>query len=275
MDATETNPLNPETEFAVSADGTRIAFSRAGSGPVLVLVDGALCHRDFGPSKPFTKELQDSFTVVSYDRRGRGESEGGLVDSPQPEIDDLRAVIAAVRSDVSVLSFSSGGGIAFRAAAAGAPMKKLVAYETPFVGRRKGRDGATLDYVSDLKSLLSKGEKGKMVDYFMVKMVGAPFFLPVMFRLMGKTWKQLQGIAPTLLNDTQAMGGNFEVPVDVVSRIRIPVLVAYGSKAAAEMVAGQKKLAAAIPGAELGVLEKQTHNVAPPALRPELVRFFG
>ncbi len=62
------------TEFATSSDGTRIAFSREGSGPVLVLVDGAMCHRDFGPAQPFTQELKDEFTLVGYDRRGRGES---------------------------------------------------------------------------------------------------------------------------------------------------------------------------------------------------------
>lgn len=33
-----------------SKDGTKIAFERSGSGPALVLVDGALCHRGFGPA---------------------------------------------------------------------------------------------------------------------------------------------------------------------------------------------------------------------------------
>lgn len=29
-----------------SSDGTRIAYSKTGSGPALVLVDGALCYRE-------------------------------------------------------------------------------------------------------------------------------------------------------------------------------------------------------------------------------------
>lgn len=260
------------TEFATSADGTRIAYSSAGVGPVLVLVDGAMCYRDFGPSKPFTAELEGEFTVVTYDRRGRGESDSGLIETPKAEVDDLRGVIEAVGPDVSVLSFSSGGGIAYRAAAAGVPITKLVAYETPFVGRNSHR-GKKLDYVADLKALLAKGEKGKMVDYFMVRMVGAPFFLPVMFRLMGKTWKQMQAIAPTLLNDTTVMGGDFEVPTSVLADIRIPVLVAHGSKAKPEMSGAQAAITAAISGAQHTVLDKQTHNVAPSALRPELIRF--
>jgi hypothetical protein len=47
------------TGWATSSDGTRIAFSREGSGPVLVLVDGAMCYRDFGPAQPFTEELKN------------------------------------------------------------------------------------------------------------------------------------------------------------------------------------------------------------------------
>ncbi|HYL42566.1 MAG TPA: alpha/beta hydrolase, partial [Ktedonobacteraceae bacterium] len=34
-----------------SKDGTVIAYSQVGQGPALILVDGALCYREFGPSK--------------------------------------------------------------------------------------------------------------------------------------------------------------------------------------------------------------------------------
>lgn len=33
-----------------SRDGTRIAYEPSGAGPALLLVDGALCSRGFGPS---------------------------------------------------------------------------------------------------------------------------------------------------------------------------------------------------------------------------------
>jgi pimeloyl-ACP methyl ester carboxylesterase len=57
-----------------SADGTTIAFTRAGQGPPLILVDGALCSRGFGPMPKLAEQLAPSFTVYTYDRRGRGES---------------------------------------------------------------------------------------------------------------------------------------------------------------------------------------------------------
>ena len=58
------------TSTVMSADGTVIAYESAGTGPALVLVDGALCDREFGPSRSVTAELADRYTVYCYDRRG-------------------------------------------------------------------------------------------------------------------------------------------------------------------------------------------------------------
>jgi len=52
----------------ISADGTRIAFDRAGSGPPLIPVDGATCYRGSGPMGPIAKLLAPHFTVYTYDR---------------------------------------------------------------------------------------------------------------------------------------------------------------------------------------------------------------
>ena len=40
------------TRFTTSADGTRVAYEVSGTGPSLVLVDGALCQRSMGPARP-------------------------------------------------------------------------------------------------------------------------------------------------------------------------------------------------------------------------------
>ena len=61
-------------QTVTSADGTAIAFTRAGTGPALVLVDGAMCYRGSGPMPALAERLTDHFTVYTYDRRGRGES---------------------------------------------------------------------------------------------------------------------------------------------------------------------------------------------------------
>lgn len=267
MSATASTPV---TEFATSSDGTRIAFERDGQGPLLLIVDGAMCYRDFGPSKSMTAELRDRYTVVSYDRRGRGESGDAAAYDVEREFDDLRAVIDALGEPPYVLGFSSGAGLAYRAAAAGVPMRKLLGYEAPWVGRRGGRD-----YLADLDRLHARGKGGAMVDYFMVKMIGAPFFVPLMFRLMGSNWRKLQAVGSTIRYDARVMGGDFEVPAGELARIPVPALVVWGGKAAPEMSAANARAAAAIPGAGQRVLEGQTHQVAPAALAPVVREFFA
>ena len=81
-----------------SADGTTIAFTRAGQGPALILVDGALCSRSFGPMPKLAARLTPHFTVYTYDRRGRGSSGDTTPYAPDREVDDLEA-LAAEASD--------------------------------------------------------------------------------------------------------------------------------------------------------------------------------
>ena len=40
-----------------SLDGTPIAYTRTGSGPALIQIDGALCSRAFGPSTKLAARL--------------------------------------------------------------------------------------------------------------------------------------------------------------------------------------------------------------------------
>jgi len=58
----------------ISRDGTAIAYGRSGQGPALILVDGALCRRAFGPMPKLAPLLAPHLTVYVYDRRGRGGS---------------------------------------------------------------------------------------------------------------------------------------------------------------------------------------------------------
>jgi len=263
------------TEFATSADGTRIAFERSGAGPLIVLVDGALCSRDFGPGRPVAAELTDRFTVVIYDRRGRGESGDIAPYTAEREFEDLAAVIAAAGGNAFVMGQSSGAAITYRAAAAGVPMRKLIGYEAPWVGVRAGADGSPRHYESDLKALLAKGENGKAVGYFMVTMVGAPFFVPTMMRLMPKVWKPMQAIATTLPYDAAVMGAAFSPPLEELARITVPTLVLCGGKSPKAMQAAEDAVAAAIPGARHQTLAGQTHQVSPQALAPVIAEFFA
>ena len=117
-----------------SKDGTAIAYDQAGNGPPLVLVDGALNSRAFGLNGPLAAVLADRFTVITYDRRGRGGSGDTPPYAVQREIEDLAAIIDAPGGQACVYGISSGAGLALETACAvSAKVAKLALYEPPFV----------------------------------------------------------------------------------------------------------------------------------------------
>ena len=95
-----------------SKDGTPIAWERSGRGPALILVDGALCSRAFGPARKLAALLAEHFTVYIYDRRGRGESGDTRPYSPAREVDDLAALVDEAGGSAALLGLSSGGALA-------------------------------------------------------------------------------------------------------------------------------------------------------------------
>ena len=123
----------------ISKDGTPIALDQSGSGPALVLVDGALCHRAFGPSEALAKALAPHFTVFRYDRRGRGDSGNTGPYAIAREVEDLDAVITAAGGSAFVFGVSSGAALALEAANSGAAISRLVLFEPPSSSTTRAR----------------------------------------------------------------------------------------------------------------------------------------
>ncbi len=192
-----------------STDGTTIAYERSGNGPALILVDGALCSRAFGPSAKLAPLLARHFTVYVYDRRGRGQSGDTPPYSPAREVEDIAALIKETGGSASLLGLSSGGALALEAAATGLAISKVVAYEPPYVDDSGQRGGAA--YEDQLKRLLASGNRGAAVKYFMKDMVGAPAALVVLMRLMPWIWRKLEAVAHTLPYDAAVMTA-FRIP---------------------------------------------------------------
>jgi alpha-beta hydrolase superfamily lysophospholipase len=138
-----------------SSDGTTIGFDRRGTGPGLVLVDGALSYRGSGPMAGVADALSSGFTVYTYDRRGRGESTDTAPHAVEREVEDLAAVIAAAGGSAYWCGRSSGAVLAPEAAASGLPITKLALYEPPLtVGGRRlagGRRILTAPRGADLR----------------------------------------------------------------------------------------------------------------------------
>jgi pimeloyl-ACP methyl ester carboxylesterase len=254
-----------------SADGTAIAYERTGGGPALVLVDGAMCYRAAGPMRPLAALLRDSFTVYTYDRRGRGESSDTTPYAVAREVEDLRALIAQAGGEACVYAISSGAALALATAAAGPGITKLALYEPPFMAEVEG--GIRIkEYTERLHELLDAGRKGDAVALFMTN-VGIPAEAVAGIRAQ-PGWATLEAIAPTLAYDDEVLGGG-SVPRDLASTIAIPTLVLAGGASPQGLQQAAKATADALPTAEHRTLDGQTHDVTPDALAPVLVEFFG
>ena len=125
-----------------SPDGTTIAYTRTGDGPPLILVDGAMCYRGAGPMDALAALLQDSFTVYTYDRRGRGESTDTLPHAVEREVEDLAALVAVAGGPAGVYAMSSGGALALATAATTPGIDRLALYEPPYTAEAGLQDRA-------------------------------------------------------------------------------------------------------------------------------------
>lgn len=254
-----------------SSDGTSIAYDRVGQGPALILVDGALCRRAFGPMTQLAAELASDFTVYTYDRRGRGDSGDAPSYSVEREVEDLAALIHLAGGTAYVFGASSGAALGMYAAASGLTIPRLAMYEPPFVS--EGASGQEPDHVAALRALLAKDRRGAAVKYFMGDMVRAPKAMVFMMQLILPVWAKLKAVAHTLPYDATIMG-NWRVPTQRAAQVHIPTLVMHGGKTDPRLGRAATALAAALPRSESRVLAGQTHNAAATAVAPALREFF-
>lgn len=259
--------------FVTSRDGTRIAYSKIGKGSPVILIDGAMCFRASGPMEPIAKLLAPDFTVITYDRRGRGESGDTLPYAPEREIEDIAALIDLAGGKAALFGISSGGGLALEAANRLETVTRLIVYEAPFVvdGNETPLPG---DFRQRLQDAVDTGHPGDAVKLFMQR-VRVPAFAIFIMRFT-KIWKTLTGIAHTLPYDIAIIEPhNDGRPLEdgTWANIKAPALIVGGGKSPTWMQNAQKDIARVLPGAKHQTLPGQTHMVKAEALAPMLAGF--
>jgi pimeloyl-ACP methyl ester carboxylesterase len=257
-----------------SADGTAIAYTRAGQGPPLILVDGALCSRSFGPMPKLAEQLTPHFTVYTYDRRGRGASGDTKPYSPDREVEDIEALVALAGDAVYLHGTSSGAALALEAAKHIRSITKLIVYEPPFIVDDT-RTPMPEDWLPRLENLVADGRHTDAVKMFM-RFVGTPAVFTAVMPLT-PVWGKLKAAAPTLPYDLTIMhdhqrGAPF-TPGEWAD-VKAPTLVAVGGKSPAWMTNGTRALAEALPDAAYRTLPGQNHMVKAQAIAPVLTEFF-
>jgi pimeloyl-ACP methyl ester carboxylesterase len=242
-----------------SKDGTTIGYDRIGSGPALILVDGALCSRTFGPMPGYAAKLASDFTVYWYDRRGRGESGGGKEYAIEREVEDLAAILTVAGGSAYVMGTSSGAALTLQGATRGLEIKKMILYEAPFVPTPPGGRSAG-EHLTAMWKLVRNDDRGGAVTYFMCDVVGMPKVIGWLFRLF-PMWPKLKKVAHTLPYDLTIMADT-GILDGAATRLVVPTLVAGGAKSPPPLKAAVERVAKAVPGAQLRWLEGQTHNLA-------------
>lgn len=258
-----------------SKDGTRIAYDREGQGPPLILVDGAMCYRDSGPARPLAAKLTRDFTVLTYDRRGRGASSDRQPWSVDREIEDLDALISQA-GPAFVYGISSGAALAMEAANRLGPsrIRKLVVYEAPFIVD-DSHSPLPGNFHQQLCEFVAANRRGDAVKLFM-RRVGVPSFAIFAMQLF-PIWKKLCSIAHTLPYDIAIIQDHSHcrpLPKDKWSGATMPVLVADGGKSPAWMRNAMRAWAEILPNASYRTIPGQTHMLKPQAIAPILNKFF-
>ncbi len=261
-----------------SKDGTKIAYDATGTGPALIVVHGATQFRAFDSSLAILAGLlKDRFTVINYDRRGRGESGNTLPFSPQREIEDIAALIAGPAGGrASIMGFSSGSVVALEAAVAGLPIDKVIMYEPPFVVAGSPFPPPPVDYVEKLNAMTASGDVDAAPAYFMAT-VGMPLEA-IAGAKQSPMWPTMQSIGPTIAYDGQFMFDAYYTAGKFPARwhkATMPVLVVNGDASFPFMPAAAEAVATELPNASRKVLKGQDHGPKPDVFAPVIRDFLG
>jgi pimeloyl-ACP methyl ester carboxylesterase len=227
----------------MSTDGARIAYRASGSGdPVLFVHGSGTSSADWLFALPF---LRERFTVVTMDRRGRGESGDGPKYAMEREAEDVLAVLDAAGAELLV-GHSYGALCSILAAERTDRLRRLVLYEPP-IGVKEGR-------VAGLEELIARGELDAALEAFL-RTAGAPDEQLDAIRA-SPAWAVLLEAVPTLPREVHAAAAwrNPRGPIDV------PLLFLLGADTDSPVyLEGLDELHAAFPDIRVETLPAQRH----------------
>jgi pimeloyl-ACP methyl ester carboxylesterase len=259
------------TEFTTSKDGTRIAYERSGSGPAVILVGGAMQFRAFDPTTTAMAALlaERGFTVIDFDRRGRGESESSEPITLAQTVDDIAALIEVAGGEAALFGSSSGSAISLAAAAEGLPVTRLVLWEAP-LGDEGGPDGA--EFLDGLRKHIRAGDGDETIEYFMKDMpsewlAGAK---------ASQGWPTMVAMRPSLEPDSESLAWTQSAPrAELWRNVTQPTLVLVGEQTLPIMHSAADSIVGALPDARKRVIPAANHSWEPDVMAAEIAQFLG
>ena len=255
-----------------STDNTPIAYEISGAGPLLIIVTGALNTHNFGVPGEMVPFLQDAFTVLTYDRRGRGQSGDTPPYSVYKELEDLEALIDRHDGSAFLYGHSSGAALSlFAASEFTQKVSAVAAYEPPLAGGwfENLLTGFFLRYI-DRK--VSQDDKLAVVLRFM-RFVGMDEDL-IKETLAGEHGQTIIDMAPTIANEIKIQRTSSPFLRSKAKDLSQPVLMLAGTKSFKTAPGIMVDFTHAIPLAQSHLLEGQTHSVEPQVIAPVIKEFF-
>ena len=244
-------------EYVMSQDGTCIGFHRQGTGPGIVLVQGAM-----GTAYNFdqlAQMLAPNFTVFMPDRRGRGMS-AKPYDSKHTiarDIEDLEAILIATGA-TGVFGMSSGAVITLEAARTLPQVFRIAVYEPPFYA-----DGMSHDGIRQLNDEIAQGQIATALVTGLRVAKTAPAVVRILpkpaARLLARIVLFIDDCIPSAyvkLRDLVRAGrydfnvvGGMDGKIQTFASIRQPVLLLSGTKSPAFLRQSIRKLKEILPKA--------------------------
>lgn len=242
-----------------SRDGTQISYDALGEdGPLLVCVFGATCFRNFAPVKSDARRFAKVFTVINYDRRGRGDSFGHDEWSLQAEVEDIEALIDAHGGKALVYGHSSGGVLALEAARRlDNKVTGVAVYDVAYCGDDQDeQEYAELSARIDRK--LRAGQNAAALKTFL-RGVGMPKIFAALMPL-SPGWRAMKQLAPTLRYDVSLTSK--QPQPELMAQISVPALVMVGEKNPKSLHQVYEVLRWSIPHSSGRVVPGQDHLVS-------------
>ena len=243
-------------------EGVEIACEVSGKGPPLVAVHGAGSARwGWSLLRPL---IEDRYTVIAIDRRGRGDSTDGDGYAVEREFDDVAAVVRAAAADGAeplLFGHSYGGLVSAGAAAQIVGLPRLVLYEPPMGGVLAER--AAIDR---LEAQIADGDLDVAVSDFL-RGIGGYDAEEIEELRKSPVWEQRKAVAHTLPRELRAEYA-FVLNRAALAELDIPVLMLIGSESPAWAGRSTAAYADALPNVTVHTLDGQGHGalVAAPGL---------
>jgi pimeloyl-ACP methyl ester carboxylesterase len=236
-----------------SSDGTPLAVWVEGSGPALVMVHGSIAdHTTFDP---FVAVLRDNLTTFSMDRRGFGASGDGDVYAIERDFEDVATVVDTVAArtggPVALWGHSYGANCAMGAAARTGNVHHLVLYE-PSLG--VAYPPGSIDAI---EAAVARGDREEAIVAVLRDILEMTEGEVDALR-SSPLWPVRLAAAHTVPRECRVEDGWVYAPGQL-DGISAPTLLLAGSDSVTEVTKATHQAAAAIPNAQIRVLDGHGH----------------